>query len=73
MRYFKSLLFDAGLVLILAGITSFSTKGETHIASSTPQDWFQASYTDYDMRFPLGLTVAGLAVASIAVLRPKSD
>jgi hypothetical protein len=39
MRYFKSLLFDTGLLLILAGIGSFYfTKGETHIVPSQSQD-----------------------------------
>ena len=82
MRYLKSWLFDIGLVLVVAGIVATQLVGprETSVVSppaSSPDSGvnavqFFAEYTDYDMRFPVGLVGSGLAVLILAAVRTKS-
>jgi hypothetical protein len=79
MHYFKSALFDFGIVLILVGVvTLLFTSGKTHVVvppatPAAPNAFeFEASYTEYDLR-PLGLLIAGAAVAGFAVWRAQSN
>ena len=74
MRYLKSWTFDIGLGLLLAAMLAPFVHSETHVVSR-PGALITASYTDYDLRFPLALALAGLAIIGRAVarLRPKTQ
>jgi hypothetical protein len=72
----SSLLFALGLGLMLAGAASIYFTRSEHVqeAAGFRQQpvAFSISYTDYDLRLPLGFTVGGLALVGVAIWRTRS-
>lgn len=69
MRYLRSWLFDVGLMLIIAAPAAayfVSSRSREYVVSGAAV-WTRASYTDLDLRLPIGLAVSGLLVVAIAI------
>ena len=63
------LLLALGLGLMLAGAASIYFTKTEHVQESVG---FRVSYTDYDLRLPLGLTVCGTALVGVAFWRART-
>jgi hypothetical protein len=76
MRYFRSWLFDVGLVLIVASVVAVKLvqPGEVHKISEPTSGALKSNpeYSETNYTVPAVLALGGLAATVIATVRTKS-
>jgi len=74
VRYFKSLIFDVGLALIVAGVSvAYLSLPKTQSLPEARGEVirFQPTLRETDMRLPFGLAIGGLVIVGLGIRDAK--